>query len=99
MRIESRARTCLIPRKEAVDFQKVSEVGANLATGKNLLNIALLFSLSGVAAAQSTDSMRHAQDPDSPVPRGGSLPPGWTARPDEGGQLGDVKFVSSEPGY
>jgi hypothetical protein len=39
------------------------------------------------------------QDPDKPVPGGGSLPSGWSARPDGEGQVTNVKFVPMEPGY
>lgn len=38
-------------------------------------------------------------DPDHPVPGGGSLPGGWTARPDGPGEVANVKFVTMEPGY
>jgi hypothetical protein len=31
--------------------------------------------------------------------RAGTLPPGWAARPDEGGDLKDINFVVMEPGY
>jgi len=38
-------------------------------------------------------------DPDHPVQGGGSLPAGWTARPDGQGEMANVKFVTMEPGY
>jgi hypothetical protein len=48
-------------------------------------------------ASQSPDSVReHA---DHAVRGGGALPPGWSARPDAGGDLKNVKFVTMEPGY
>jgi hypothetical protein len=40
------------------------------------------------------------QDPDHPVVDDGApLPPDWIARPDVGGNAGDIKFVIMEPGY
>jgi hypothetical protein len=62
---------------------------------------ALLFTLATWALgnvapihAQST-----AQDPDRAVQGGGTLPAGWSARPDGDGDLKNVKFVTMEPGY
>jgi hypothetical protein len=46
------------------------------------------------AVAQSS-----GQDEDKPVAGGGTLPAGWTARTDAGGDLKNVKFVVMEPGY
>lgn len=39
------------------------------------------------------------EDPDKPVEGGGSLPAGWSARPDKEGQAANIKFVTMEPGY
>jgi hypothetical protein len=39
------------------------------------------------------------KDQDQPVGDAAPLPPGWTARPDEGGDTRDIKFVIMEPGY
>ena len=47
------------------------------------------------AFAQSSDSPPERQT----VQPAGSLPPGWSARPDEGGDVKKIKFVSMEPGY
>jgi hypothetical protein len=49
------------------------------------------------AAAQSTD--RTQKDSDHAVRGGGTLPAGWSARPDDNGDLKSVKFVTMEPGY
>lgn len=48
------------------------------------------------AGAQSTGG---TEDRDRAVQGGGSLPAGWTARTDGGGDLQNVKFVTMEPGY
>jgi hypothetical protein len=47
--------------------------------------------------AQSANAAQ--EDPDKPVQGGGSLPTGWSARPDKEGQVSNVKFVTMEPGY
>jgi len=54
------------------------------------LTLALL-----VAPAASAQS----QDHDRAVEGGGTLPAGWSARPDGTGDLKSVKFVTMEPGY
>ena len=51
----------------------------------------------GVLSAQTADSSKG--DEDRAVAGGGVLPAGWSARPDEGGDLKNVKFVTMEPGY
>lgn len=52
---------------------------------------------SAQVAAQSTGGA--GQDPDQRVSDAAPVPPGWTARPDAGGNAGDIKFVTMEPGY
>jgi hypothetical protein len=52
----------------------------------------------GSAASQSTDTAT-AHHETHAVQGGGILPAGWSARPDEGGDLEDIKFVTMEPGY
>jgi len=52
----------------------------------------------GILAAQTRDSSSQG-DQDRPVAGGGMLPPGWSGRTDEGGDLQNVKFVTMEPGY
>jgi hypothetical protein len=52
----------------------------------------------GNLAAQTRDSSTHG-DQDHAVAGGGALPTGWSGRPDEGGDLQNVKFVTMEPGY
>jgi hypothetical protein len=47
--------------------------------------------------AQSANAGK--EDPDKTVPGGGSLPTGWSARPDKDGQVANIKFVTMEPGY
>jgi hypothetical protein len=49
------------------------------------------------AAAQASDQAGTA-DPNRPV-QGGTLPAGWSARPDGDGDVKSVKFVRMEPGY
>jgi hypothetical protein len=52
----------------------------------------------GNLEAQASDSSSHS-DQDRSVAGGGVLPSGWSGRPDEGGDLQNVKFVTMEPGY
>jgi hypothetical protein len=61
-----------------------------------LLAGAALAGPSTLAVAQSTD---RAEDKDKTVQGGGTLPAGWSARPDADGDLKNVKFVVMEPGY
>lgn len=60
----------------------------------------LLLTLLGApaAAAQSTDGTQKDHS-DHAVEGGGTLPAGWSARPDGTGDLKSVKFVTMEPGY
>jgi hypothetical protein len=58
------------------------------------LSLAVL--LVPAAAAQSSDAEK--SDSDRPVPGGGALPAGWSARPDKG-EVKSVKFVTMAPGY
>jgi hypothetical protein len=50
------------------------------------------------APAQSTDTAM-VDHQTLAVQGGGTLPPGWLARPDEGGQRKNIKFITMEPGY
>lgn len=50
------------------------------------------------AAAQSSDQTREDHS-DHAVEGGGTLPAGWSARPDGTGNLKNVKFVTMAPGY
>jgi hypothetical protein len=59
--------------------------------------IGLVLCTAPVLMAQSGTAGK--EDPDKPVQGGGSLPPGWSARPDKEGQAANVKFVTMEPGY
>jgi hypothetical protein len=54
--------------------------------------LALALLVAPAATAQS-------QDQDHAVEGGGTLPAGWSARPDGTGDLKSVKFVTMEPGY
>jgi hypothetical protein len=58
----------------------------------------MCWSASSLVAAQTKDSTSPGH-PDHAVPGGGVLPAGWSARPDEEGDLKLVKFVIMEPGY
>jgi hypothetical protein len=49
------------------------------------------------AAAQSTDSATTKQG--GAIQPAAALPTGWTARPDEGGDPGKIRFTTMEPGY
>jgi hypothetical protein len=49
-------------------------------------------------ASQSPDTTR-PEHADHAVQGGGTLPAGWSARPDGDGDLKNVKFVVMEPGY
>jgi hypothetical protein len=53
--------------------------------------------LTAAAACQSTNTAARSKGTQAPAP--GVLPPGWTARPDEGGQGGEIRFSVMEPGY
>src|SRR5919112_1279893 len=61
----------------------------------SVLGLALLTAPAVVAQSAGADG----KDPDKPVQGGGSLPDGWSARPDKEGQAANVKFVTMEPGY
>ena len=67
----------------------------NLVTVGHGLLLSLLVTTPLVS--QSRDSA--SKDPDRSVPGAGPLPAGWTARPDAGGDVGNIKFVTMEPGY
>jgi hypothetical protein len=60
----------------------------------------LLLTLLGAPAlsAQSTDQAQKDHS-DHAVEGGGALPAGWSARPDDTGDIKSVKFVTMEPGY
>jgi hypothetical protein len=58
----------------------------------SILSLALCTAPALVAQSASAD-------PDKPVQGGGSLPTGWSARPDKDGSVANVKFVTMEPGY
>jgi len=60
---------------------------------KSAIRILILLLLAGSAAAAQSN------DPDRAVPEAKGLPPGWSARPDDKGNLKDIKFVVMEPGY
>jgi hypothetical protein len=60
------------------------------------LVLAFLF-VSNPLAAQSDTTM--ADHGDRSVVGGGTLPAGWSARPDDEGSVKDIKFVVMEPGY
>jgi hypothetical protein len=48
-------------------------------------------------AAQSTDTALSKQG--GAIQSAAALPPGWTARPDEGGDPSKIRFTTMEPGY
>jgi hypothetical protein len=58
-----------------------------------------MLALTGVTSAAAQSSDKATNDPDRPVPDGGALPAGWSARPDGNGDVKNVKFVVMEPGY
>lgn len=62
-----------------------------------LVHIASLGLIATPLAAQSAGE--RGKDPDQPVKDATLLPSGWTARPDAGGDAGEIKFVTMEPGY
>jgi len=49
------------------------------------------------AASQSTDTATGKQG--GAIQAAAALPPGWTARPDEGGDPSKIRFATMEPGY
>jgi hypothetical protein len=67
------------------------------AIGRGALMAGLCWNI-GSLTAQTRDSSSHG-DQDRAVAGGGMLPAGWSGRPDEGGDLQNVKFVTMEPGY
>jgi hypothetical protein len=63
------------------------------------LLIALLGWSLVTATAPETTAQSSEADKDRPVKGGGTLPSGWVARPDAGGDTKNIKFVTMEPGY
>jgi hypothetical protein len=61
-----------------------------------LLSATLVVAASSPAMGQSTS---RDEDKDNAVVGGGTLPAGWSARPDAQGDLKNIKFVTMEPGY
>ncbi len=49
--------------------------------------------------AAPLSAQEHAHDPGMKIEGGGTFPAGWSARPDEGGKLTDVKFEPMAPGW
>jgi hypothetical protein len=72
-------------RFHACQFQALSIIG-------------LCWSGGGLVAAQTNDSSPHGHH-ENAVPGGGTLPAGWSARPDGEADLRSVTFVTMEPGY
>src|SRR5918992_1060427 len=67
-------------------------------------SIALTAALAGTLLATAltpagAQAVGRTEDPDRPVEGGGTLPTGWSARPDKDGDVKNVKFVVMEPGY
>jgi hypothetical protein len=62
-----------------------------------LVHIVSLGLIGTPLVAQSAEERE--KDADQPVRDAALLPAGWTARPDAGGDAGDIKFVTMEPGY
>ena len=67
-------------------------------------SIALTAALAGTLLATAltpagAQAAGRTEDPDRSVEGGGTLPAGWSARPDGDGDLKNVKFVVMEPGY
>jgi hypothetical protein len=60
---------------------------------------ALLAGISLTGSITPVSAQSPGEDPDRAVPGGGTLPAGWSARPDGGEDLKNVKFVTMEPGY
>jgi hypothetical protein len=60
-----------------------------------LLGLTLI--VAGAAACQSTDTTPRSKG--TPAQVTGVLPAGWTARPDESGKAGEIRFAVMEPGY
>jgi hypothetical protein len=58
---------------------------------------AMLLLANAPSAAGQSDASKG--DPDNAVRGGGSLPAGWSARPDGDGDVKSIKFVTMEPGY
>src|SRR5882672_5881755 len=52
-----------------------------------------------LVAVAPLSAQEHAHDPGMKIEGGGTLPAGWTARPDEGGKLTDIKFEGMAPGW
>lgn len=63
-------------------------------------SLALVLPLLFVASPLSSQSdTARADHRDHAVAGGGTLPAGWSARPDADGKVKDIKFVVMEPGY
>jgi len=61
--------------------------------------ICAILTLSNAPSAAGQSNPANKDDPDRPVQGGGTLPAGWSARPDGKGDVKSVKFVTMEPGY
>ncbi|MFL5471349.1 MAG: hypothetical protein ACJ8AP_13180 [Gemmatimonadales bacterium] len=57
--------------------------------------LAAILLVTNRAASQSADTATSRQEAIQPA----ALPPGWTARPDEGGDPSKIRFATMEPGY
>lgn len=60
---------------------------------------ALLWTLAALSSMGPLHAQSTAQDRDRAVQGGGTLPAGWSARPDGQGDPKNIKFVVMEPGY
>jgi hypothetical protein len=97
-------------RKSPALGAEVSQIGSVIATRLRHIEVSpmrtstfagglILALLSATAAAaQSTDHTQKDHS-DHAVQGGGTLPAGWSARTDEGGDPKNVKFATMEPGY
>ena len=65
-----------------------------LATFPQILSLTVLGTVPLAAQSGQPD-----KDPNQSVPDAAPLPSGWSARTDAGGDPGDIKFVTMEPGY
>jgi hypothetical protein len=62
------------------------------------ISIALAL-LPALVAAQTPPARDHGHGPAPAITDGGVLPPGWQARPDEGGKLSEIKMETMAPGW
>lgn len=91
------------PLPQPVAVSHHSKVQTMLPSSTSAIRASLIACLCSSSAsatlAQSSDSTQQRHHQDHAVSGGGVLPAGWSARPDDHGDIKSIKFVTMEPGY